>query len=83
MKEILVNYTTYNLWANKKLLAVVQGLDVALLDKEIKSSFPSLRKTAHHIYFAEEIWGGAVSEVCKKFSVGLSKWLGTYAAKGG
>jgi uncharacterized damage-inducible protein DinB len=56
MKNILETYTSYNLWANTKLLDVVKGLDISLLDKEIKSSFSSLRKTAHHIWFAEEIW---------------------------
>lgn len=56
MKQILENYTAYNLWANTKLIDVMKGLDTSLLDKEVKSSFPSLRKTAHHIWFAEEIW---------------------------
>jgi uncharacterized damage-inducible protein DinB len=56
MKEILKNYTSYNLWANIKLLDVLSGINVSLLDKEIKSSFPSLRKTVHHIWSAEEVW---------------------------
>ena len=56
MKQILLNYTAYNLWANTKLLDVLKSLDPSLLDKEIKSSFPSLRKTFNHIWSAEEVW---------------------------
>ena len=56
MKEILVNYTEYNLWANTKLLDVLKGIEPSLLDKELKSSFPSLRKTMHHIWGGQEVW---------------------------
>ena len=55
MKQILETYTNYNFWANSIIIELV-GKNSALLDKEVKSSFPSLRKTAHHIFFAEEIW---------------------------
>jgi len=56
MKNTLLPYTSYNLWANTKLLDVLKSLDVSLLDKEIKSSFPTLRKTMHHVWSAEEVW---------------------------
>lgn len=56
VNQILETYTSYNLWANKKLLDVLKDIDASLLDKEIKSSFPSLRKTIHHIWAAEEVW---------------------------
>lgn len=56
MKDILLNYVQYNLWANKKIGDVVLGLSPAQFDQEIKSSFPSVRKTWCHIWGAEEIW---------------------------
>ena len=56
MKEILSTYTSYNLWANTKFLDVLKNIEPLLLDKEIKSSFPSLRKTMQHIWSAEEVW---------------------------
>ena len=56
MKQILETYTTYNLWANTKLTDVLKSIEPSLIDKEIKSSFPSLRKTMHHIWSAEEVW---------------------------
>ena len=55
MKQILETYTSYNLWANKKILDLLAE-NISLLDKEVKSSFTSLRKTINHIWFAEEIW---------------------------
>ena len=55
MKEILENYTRYNLWANSVIMDLLKN-NSSLLDKEVKSSFPSLRKTAHHILSAEEVW---------------------------
>ena len=55
--NLLHDYALYNLWANTKVCAdFLSGLDESTLDKEIKSSFPSLRKTVYHIWDAEVIW---------------------------
>jgi uncharacterized damage-inducible protein DinB len=56
MKNILENYTSYNLWANAKLMGVLKSIDPSLLDKELKSSFATLRKTMHHIWGGQVIW---------------------------
>src|SRR4029079_18390331 len=56
MKEILINYTNYNLWANTTLTDVLKSIDSSLLDRELKSSFPSLRKTMHHIWGGQVVW---------------------------
>jgi uncharacterized damage-inducible protein DinB len=56
MKELLENYTKYNLWANTKLTGFLQKLDPPLLDKELISSFKTIRQTAYHIWDAELIW---------------------------
>ncbi len=53
---MLLTYTKYNLWANQQLLGKLSSMNAALLDKEIVSSFPSLRKTIFHILDAELIW---------------------------
>ena len=56
MKTILI-YTQYNYWANELLLSVIErDMNNKMLDKEIISSFPSLRKTAYHLWDAEFIW---------------------------
>lgn len=56
MKKLLEAYTAYNLWANTKITDTLRNIDTSRLDKEIKSSFPSLRKTTYHIWGAEELW---------------------------
>src|SRR5438128_884263 len=59
MKELLLQYTKYNLWANTKLLGFIESAvakDPAVLDKEIPSSFNTIHKTLYHIYYAENIW---------------------------
>lgn len=56
MKELLTNYIKYNIWANERICKVLESLDTALLDKEVKSSFNTLRKTIYHIWGAETIW---------------------------
>src|ERR1051326_1023739 len=55
MKETLLNYVKYNLWVNTRITNLLKEHS-ALLDKKVKSSFPSLRKTTYHIWGAEELW---------------------------
>lgn len=55
MKELLSTYVNYNLWANKRIVEMLRE-NSALIDKEVKSSFTSLRKTMYHIWGAEELW---------------------------
>lgn len=56
MKEMIVRYTGYNIWANKIILDAIQELPLAALAVESESSFPTLRDTALHIWSAELIW---------------------------
>ena len=55
-KELLLTYVRYNLWANNALAELLKTLDQSWLDKEIKSSFSSVRKTAFHIWDGEYVW---------------------------
>lgn len=56
MKELLTQYAEYNIWANKRIIDIMLKLEPSLADKEIASSFPSLKTTAYHIWGAENIW---------------------------
>ena len=57
MKALILQQAEYNVWANRRIAAILlQHLD--LLDVEVKSSFTSVRKTVHHIWDAELIWYG-------------------------
>lgn len=56
MKELLLQYAKYNVWANKRLIEVIIKLEAGHSEKEIVSSFPSLKATAMHTWCAESIW---------------------------
>ncbi len=56
MKDLLLKYAQYNVWANDLLIDVLLGLSEQQLDQEIVSSFPSIRKTVYHTWSAEHIW---------------------------
>lgn len=56
MKEILQQYAQYNLWVNKRIIEALQKLSEENIDKEITSSFSSVRKTVYHVWSAEYIW---------------------------
>ena len=56
MSYSLQQHLQYNVWANGKLAEFIAKTDGKLFDTEVKSSFPSLRKTVFHIWDAEFIW---------------------------
>ena len=56
MKELLVKYAGYNIWANQKLMDCIRNLSDAKINREIVSSFPSISKTLLHMLDAESIW---------------------------
>jgi uncharacterized damage-inducible protein DinB len=56
MKELLLQYARYNVWANKRVIDVLLKQDDEVLDKPVESSYPSLRATAYHIWGAEFLW---------------------------
>ncbi len=56
MKELLTDYIKYNIWANERICKALASLSPSVLDKELNSSFNTLRKTVYHIWGAEWIW---------------------------
>lgn len=56
MKDLIHQFAAYDLWANTRILERLQREPEALLDRHVKSSFPSLRLTVHHIRDAGNIW---------------------------
>ena len=66
MIENILLMARYNLWADERLVNTILNQEQGILDKEVKSSFNTLRDTLGHIYDAEKIWlsrlGGTVLE---------------------
>jgi uncharacterized damage-inducible protein DinB len=56
MKDLVLQYARYNVWANKLMIDTMLKLDEATLDKDITSSFTSIRQTVYHSWGAEHIW---------------------------
>ncbi|HVI46561.1 MAG TPA: DinB family protein [Chitinophaga sp.] len=56
MKEILVQYASYNYWANQQITAVLQKLEEEEADKDLGGSFSTLRKLILHVWLTDSTW---------------------------
>ncbi len=56
MKELLLQYAAYNVWANQQLLTVINSLPPEKQTTTVIGSFDSLHKTVLHLWDAEYIW---------------------------
>ncbi|MEO5569621.1 MAG: DinB family protein [Bacteroidia bacterium] len=70
LRDSLVNLTKYNLWANAKVLGFITEAGEEKSDIIQNSSFPSIRKTLHHIWDAEVIWINRLN------GISLNSWPG-------
>ena len=56
MKSLLLQFATYNRWANQLLLETINALNEEEQKRELASSFPSLHQTVLHMWNAESVW---------------------------
>ncbi len=56
LEILLKDYCAYNLWANELIVNWLKPNPAELLEREVPSSFPSLRTTLLHIWAAEDVW---------------------------
>ena len=56
MKEILLQYTAYNIWANQLIADLLIKQEQLILEKDLGGSFPTILKTVEHIWLAESVW---------------------------
>jgi uncharacterized damage-inducible protein DinB len=56
MKELLLQYAAYNIWANQQLMPVINTLPPEKQTAILPSSFNSLHQTVLHLLDAESIW---------------------------
>jgi uncharacterized damage-inducible protein DinB len=67
MKDLLITYCEFNVWANDRLFDATMQLPDEAHRQEVVSSFPSLYLTWLHIWSAQYLWmarftGGDVSQ---------------------
>ncbi len=56
MKTFVKQYSTYNAWANAKLVAWLSKMDTELLYRPTPSSFPTIDGTLQHMLRAQKFW---------------------------
>ena len=56
MNQRYIDYATYNIWANNRLINCLLEQNEKLLTQELKGSYPTIRATLLHIWFAETGW---------------------------
>ena len=65
LQKLMINYASYNLWANQRLIDYVSTKPEENLHAEVKSSYPGILKTFHHIFVVEEFWLDVISQTGK------------------
>lgn len=53
---LMQNFANYNLWANTTLVNWLRTKPEAELEREMSSSFPSIKLTLHHIWQTQRYW---------------------------
>lgn len=56
MKQLLQQYSAYNIWANEIITGEIIHLPPSILYKEMNSSFATIYKTIVHLMDVESIW---------------------------
>ncbi len=56
MKQLLLSYTAYEIWANEQLLNLAVELSPEEQNRPLVSSFPSVHKTFLHMWDAASAW---------------------------
>ena len=56
MNQRYLDYALYNIWANNRLINNLSEQDDKILAKELIGSYPTIRATLLHIWFAEIGW---------------------------
>ena len=56
MKKILLQYASYNVWANQRMVDAINNLTDDQIRREITSSYSSIYETLAHLWDVESIW---------------------------
>jgi len=62
MNQRYLDYASYNIWANNRLINDLLKQDEEILTKELIGSYPTIRATILHIWYAETGWLARLNE---------------------
>jgi uncharacterized damage-inducible protein DinB len=82
MKEILLQLSAYNVWANQLLINTMSALPEDKQKQEVASSFSSLHKTLIHMWDAESIWWQRV-KLQERINIPSQQFSGSFAEAAG
>lgn len=63
LASLIKDYAHYNLWANTQIVKWLKTKPSYMLDREVPSSFPSLRETLSHIRSMQEWWLNSLQQL--------------------
>lgn len=63
LAALLEDYAAYNVWANKQLVEWLKTKPSDVMDRDVPSSFPSLKHTLVHIWDTEKWWLGTLQQL--------------------
>lgn len=63
LPDLLKDYAIYNHWANSQIVEWLKKYPAEMLEREVASSFPSLKQTLLHIWSAEDVWLGRLQGI--------------------
>jgi len=52
----ILRHLQFNVWANSKVVEILANVDEKIFETEVKSSFPTIKKTLLHICDAQQLW---------------------------
>jgi len=62
MKQRYIDYANYNIWANNRLIGDLLEQNDGLINSELVGSYPTIRATILHIWYAEIGWLSRLNE---------------------
>lgn len=62
LQKLIANHSTFNAWANNKIVDWLQSVDQSLLYAQMPSSFTSIDYTLQHMLRVQKFWQAFVSE---------------------
>ena len=75
--SFIQDLAVYNAWANQRLVNWLKTKPVALMDREVASSFPSIRETLIHIWDTQRFWQAVLQQVPYPVSFRMEGFNGT------
>ncbi|HMY73228.1 MAG TPA: DinB family protein [Blastocatellia bacterium] len=60
--DLIADYAAYNLWANKQLVDWLKTKPLEAMEREVPSSFSSVKQTLVHIWDTETWWLGTLQQ---------------------